>query len=213
MTHTQLEAALSSAERRHATLIERIRYQGSGVTLQEISLASDAVLQAQRMLAAARNEEHAVPFDIGFVPEAAAPSPSLLQSESAAALVFGAMEILPDGIRKPVGCATVELELCSVTKFGYPNDEALSGHPLSGKGLEAYGIFEVINSSWLEALANQNRVSFPNTPRSSQRHFILTFHDSTFECVARSLRGTVTDEPAVESCARVFSRLFGTGSL
>ena len=42
--------------------------------------------------------------------------------------------------------------------FGSPNDEALSGHPLYGRGLEAYGAGEVLNSSWIRELERANRV-------------------------------------------------------
>jgi hypothetical protein len=76
-------------------------------------------------------------------------------------------------------------------KFGYPNDEALPGHPLYSRGLRNYGIFEVLNSTWRKMLADQNVVSFPNPKPSarSSRHFVVTFHDSTLECIAESIEG------------------------
>ena len=78
-----------------------------------------------------------------------------------------------------------------IVKFGYPNDEALPGHPLYPKGLTFYGIFEVRDSSWSRALAEQNLVSFPNPSPSatSGRHFVVTFHDSTLECIAEGIEG------------------------
>jgi hypothetical protein len=87
--------------------------------------------------------------------------------------------------------AVIELVGCSVATFGYPNDEALPGHPLYAAGLRHYGLFEVHDSEWIERLSRQNRVVFPEvTPRgSSIRHFVITFHDSTFECLAEDVRG------------------------
>ena len=70
--------------------------------------------------------------------------------------------------------------------FGPPNDEAFGGHPLFARGLRPYGAFEVLNSSWVRALERMNRVH-PNHQRERhlrRRHFVLSFHDSTFECVA-----------------------------
>jgi hypothetical protein len=33
-------------------------------------------------------------------------------------------------------------------KVGYPDNEALPGHPLYSKGLRHYGRYEVLESSW-----------------------------------------------------------------
>jgi hypothetical protein len=73
--------------------------------------------------------------------------------------------------------------------FGPPNDEAFSGHPLASRGLEPYGVFEVLNSSWIRALEKMNRVHRDHRPDRyhALRHFILSFHDSTFECVAQGV--------------------------
>jgi len=70
--------------------------------------------------------------------------------------------------------------------FGAPNDEALTGHPLASRGLTPYGSFEILNSSWIRILEARNRVHPRHDPRSFHplRHFILTFHDNIFECVA-----------------------------
>jgi hypothetical protein len=69
--------------------------------------------------------------------------------------------------------------------FGYPNDEALPGHPLYGQGLGYYGIYHVRNSSAIAALASQNEISFPGSKHlfDNDRHLIITFQDNTFECV------------------------------
>lgn len=75
--------------------------------------------------------------------------------------------------------------------FGPPNDEAFDGHPLCSRGLRPYAAFEVRNSSWIRALEQMNRVHDCHDPKlflSTKRHFILAFHDSTFECVARDIR-------------------------
>lgn len=70
--------------------------------------------------------------------------------------------------------------------FGPPNDEAFRGHPLAGRGLRPYGAFEVFSSSWVRALERMNSVHPYHRPErfADCRHFILTFHDSIFECVA-----------------------------
>ncbi|MGA7326871.1 MAG: hypothetical protein WBX25_20865 [Rhodomicrobium sp.] len=71
--------------------------------------------------------------------------------------------------------------------FGPPNDEAAKGHPLAERGLGYYGIYEVSNSSWIRTLEQMNRV-YRNHDASrfaALRHFVFTFHDNTFECIAK----------------------------
>jgi hypothetical protein len=84
-----------------------------------------------------------------------------------------------------------------IATFGYPNDEALPGHPLYGAGLGPYGVFEVSDSSWKRQIIEQNKRCFPRTPPhyDSLRHFVVTFQDSTFECLAGELSArSVGDE-------------------
>ncbi|RAZ88199.1 hypothetical protein DPM33_24175 [Mesorhizobium hawassense] len=75
-------------------------------------------------------------------------------------------------------------------QFGPPNDEALSGHRLYALGLQHYSAFEVVNSSWVASLEEANRVHPRHMPElfSGRRHFILTFHDSTLEFIARDFQ-------------------------
>lgn len=72
-------------------------------------------------------------------------------------------------------------------QFGPPNDEAISGHRLYPLGLRAYEAFEVRNSSWIASLEKANRVHSSHTPElfSDYRHFIVAFHDSTLEFIAK----------------------------
>jgi hypothetical protein len=117
----------------------------------------------------------------GWHMDIGAPQPILLQTEHAAALVFTARDL-----RRRL----VVFEGCSISRFGYPNDEALPGHPLYTRGLESYACYEVMNSFWRSQLASQNRVNFPDaTPWfAERRHFVITFHDSMFECLADDMR-------------------------
>jgi hypothetical protein len=73
--------------------------------------------------------------------------------------------------------------------FGGPNDEAFHGHPLFDAGLEHYTFAEVKNSPWVAARERRNRVHPRHDPArfASRRHFVLPFHDSTFECIAEDV--------------------------
>jgi hypothetical protein len=94
--------------------------------------------------------------------------------------------VSPESKDEPV--ALVSFNTPYVHYFGPPNDEAISGHPLFKIGLKPYSVFEVINSLWIDEIEKMNSVhSYHNKDRfSSLKHFIFSFHDSVFECVAES---------------------------
>jgi hypothetical protein len=140
-------------------------------------------------------QDTVVELNLGCSPEAAVSGALLLQTEYRAYLTFNAQRPV-DGFFEDAGTAIVEIVRCAITKFGYPNDEALGGHPLSPKGLTTYGIYEVQNSSWIAALAKQNRITFPDRNNTTlMRHFVFVFHDSTFECLAHNINISLSSEP------------------
>ncbi len=85
-------------------------------------------------------------------------------------------------------CALVEFDMVYAHFFGPPNDEAFDGHPLAARGLHPYAVFQVHESTWLHSLERMNSVHPHHTPErfAKHKHFIFTFHDSTFECIAES---------------------------
>jgi hypothetical protein len=69
--------------------------------------------------------------------------------------------------------------------FGYPNDEALGGHPLYSKGLDHYAFNEILDSPYLEELGARNALAFPGTETQFKEfhHWVVTFHDETLEVI------------------------------
>ena len=198
-----MKVNIAELERRLKDAEEAVRRVLGKSSLTDSLTAFENVASAQRALAAATGQDYAVRYDIGFVPEAAVSGPVLLQTDYRCFLTFNAMRVMPDGKREDAGRGTVECRGCSITKFGYPNDEALPGHPLYKRGLNAYGVFEVKNSVWIKQMTEQNRVAFPMTKDSTSRHFIFTFHDSAFECVTDELSATLNG-PSLE---HIFNQL------
>jgi hypothetical protein len=84
-------------------------------------------------------------------------------------------------------CAVVSFERAYAHMFGPPNDEAFSGYPLAVRGLEPYSVFEVEGSSWLRGLVQMNSVHPHHRAEQFRdfRHWVFSFHDTTFECIAR----------------------------
>jgi hypothetical protein len=88
-----------------------------------------------------------VELELGCVPEAAISGGVLIRTDQSTFLTFNAVRVTDNQQREGIGHAVVEFPRCLLAEFGYPNDEALAGHPLYASGLRAYGIFEVLNSS------------------------------------------------------------------
>jgi hypothetical protein len=141
-------------------------------------------------------------LDVGLYPERGAPEPTLLQSRQRAILVFAATA------RDRAVTAVAEFTGCLATRFGYPGDEELPGHPLYGKGLRYYNISEVLHSSWLDQLHQQSIGLFPDGPDwEQQRHFVITLHGSTFECLAEDITIATTNDPNYVALARLLQDL------
>jgi len=123
------------------------------------------------------------------------PDPVILADDYSLSLtyVLAPVEVTPEEeAAEGEPFALVQFQLCRAHYFGSPNDEALHGHPLYGRGLRPYGVYEVQNSSWIRLLERRNRVHDRHTPKLFEglRHLIMTFHDKTFECIAKSWQVT-----------------------
>lgn len=145
-------------------------------------------------------------LDVGCAPEAAVSGPILIQSEDFTTLIFNAVKLVGE-VYEDAGRAVVRFVGCSITKFGYPNDEAWSAIPRT-HGL-CYDIHEVFNSEWEEDISRLNRHAFPDFTRQKRRHFLVLFHDSSFECLARDLEVSLSDAPLVELLSQANAKLLG----
>jgi hypothetical protein len=143
-----------------------------------------------------------------------APEPHLMQSESRAFLAFYLRESdvveesagspARDGASKfvePIG--VVEWMRCVAVSLGPPNENGLDRDRRWHSGLGDVGPHaagEVSNSRWIADLNRLDRAD-PDDRTADfdrRRHFILGFHDSTFECVAYGFRVWTTAAPMDE---------------
>jgi hypothetical protein len=167
-------------------------------------------------------KDRVVALEVGCHPEAAISGGLLLQSEQKVFLLFNAMSDEPNaqGLYEDVGTAVMEFKTCFLTRFGYPNDEGRPEHALYQQGLAAidYRVCEVLNSSWASAEGARRRRSAERIwsarfQRASQnyewtsRHFLVAFHDSTFECLAADFQVTIHPEPYAQVLDGLVRRL------
>jgi len=125
-----------------------------------------------------------------------APSPLVLGGEANALLLYIVEEApidwdspstyILDSVTPDESFALVEFTGCWSHMFGWPNDEVFHVHPLNARGLKSYGAFQIEKSSWIRLLEKMNSVHSHHRPERFERlrHYIFSFHGSTFECIA-----------------------------
>jgi hypothetical protein len=224
MTIPEIEQRLVAARVRMRKAAEAFARNYMGGEDEEYWAALDAVLRLERELAAAKGEEHAVPLDFPVNWDAGAPLPQLLRNDYRCFVTFYVREHDPgpgwDGTTVEVkdpgsgdveSLALVEFTGCVSARLGSPNDEVFAGHPLEGKGLDGYTAQEVVSSRWLAELEAINSVHACYDPARWRRlhHYVLWFHDSTFECVAEGFKVELYRESMARLLARACKRLLG----
>ncbi len=171
-------------------------------------------LALERSTAAEMSLPYAERADLGVKWDTGAPMPMLISGlRTFVAFYLSVHDPLFDGTnpsmrdpRADHGIGIVEFKSVTSIKMGSPNDEVLNGHPLWGSGLEFYSAHEVKNSPWITHIMEVNRVhsGFHESHWREARHFILTFHDETLECVAEA---TVARTEPGASMPEVVARL------
>lgn len=202
-TIPQLRAALSAADEQLGHAIRALAPKHVGGEMEAYEAAYQALMTAERELAAAEGRPYAVLCECALSWDIGAPLPVLLQSDHKAYLFF----LLPD-TDKQIG--QLVFEGLSTTMFGAPNDETFEGHPLSGSGFEGYRAMRVINSPWITQLEKMNSVHPYHNPAryAAYCHFIFPFHDTTFECVARSFTASRVDRRLSDAAKDAVETLF-----
>ena len=171
-------------------------------------------LGLERSTAAELGLPYAERVDLGVTWDARAPMPVLLSGlRTFVAFYLRVRDPLFDGAKPTVrepradhGIGVVEFKRMTSVKLGPPNDETLRGHLLWGSGLEFYSAHEVRNSPWITELMEADRAHehHDESQWAGRRHFMLTFHDQTLECVAK---WTITRTAPGATMPEVIARL------
>ena len=71
--------------------------------------------------------------------------------------------------------------------FGLPGNETIQGHPYSKLGMKSFSFYELRHSDFIESLQHIESVHpyFDPEKWKLYKHYILTFHDNMFECIAQ----------------------------
>jgi hypothetical protein len=141
----------------------------------------DEVLRLERVLADKRGEPHAVEFSLGQAWHGMAHFCAVVGDSFSCAVVFTTLK------RQHVMLSFSSVAGYKVTDV---SDEIIEGHPLTGKGLTAYGAFVVKNSPWIEELESIDRVHPQHAPERwrTSKHYLICFKDRLFEAVAQDVQ-------------------------
>lgn len=216
----ELESQLLKAQERCQRLTGTLSFDSPKAKMEEYHQAHLECLRLERELASAKGEPYAVPLDFPVRWSTGAPLPHLVMNDYRVLLSFYVREPDPDWdgtyvtIKDPndnrkESLALVEFHHSTSAKLGAPNDEVLHGHPLWGKGLDSYTAQIVKNSTWIQSLEAIDRVHHYYHPDRWRvlNHYVLWFHDTTFECVAQSFSVELYRESMSEMHARMTQRL------
>jgi hypothetical protein len=171
-------------------------------------------LGLERSTAAELGLPYAQRVDLGVTWDAGTPLPVLLSGLrtfvafylSAHGPVVGGADPRVLDPQTDRGIGVVEFKRATSVKIGPPNDGVLREHPLWGSGLEFYSAHEVTHSPWIRELMAVDRAHerFDESQWTGRRHFMLTFHDETLECVAK---WTITRTAPGATMREVLARL------
>lgn len=208
-TIEELERILADANQHLRQVLKESTdlFSREGPEWEKSNAAFEQVLSAERRLAAAKHEEHVIPLEFPVQWDTGAPLPFLLCNDYRTYLVFFLSVYDPhwDGTNinvrdpassEPASIAVVKFECCHSAKLGNPNDEVHVGHPWNGKGLDSYTAQEVVHSRWLAEIEAINRVhgGYDANLWKALHHYVFWFHDSTFECIAKSFTVTLHND-------------------
>ncbi|MFT3711578.1 MAG: hypothetical protein QM817_28410 [Archangium sp.] len=202
MATNALLAKLNAARERFERARDTAQQVNRAESWAELRAAEEDLFDFERDVALADGLECAQ--RCGDIPawNRGAPVPTILSGSGGVVLVYAAKDdadpkwdggsVRAAGSTSP-GVVVLRFERVLALRSGSPHDEVLAGHHLHGKGLGPYRAHTVVNSSWITKLRQMNAVHPQYSPHAwdSCVHYLLTFHDETFECVADACRAEV----------------------
>jgi hypothetical protein len=179
MSADNTEETLKAKSRALEQMVQQRRFGPEYWTLH------DDVLRLERVLAEMRGEPHAVELSL----ERGQAWPGMAHFTTVGGDSFNCSVLFITQTREHMALSFSSVAGYKLTDV---SDEVIEGHPLTGKGLTAYGAFVVKNSPWVKELESIDRVHPQHAPerwRTSQ-HYLLCFKDRMFEAIARNVQLT-----------------------
>ncbi|MES1221433.1 MAG: hypothetical protein ABUT20_38385 [Bacteroidota bacterium] len=128
-------------------------------------------------------------FDMDF----GSPSPTIISNDNELFIAFYAdkesTSTIPQ-VRNTIydtGIFALKFKMYLKYTFGLPGEETMQGHPYSKFGMKPYSFYELRKSDFIKSLQDIEKVHPAYNPEKWKmyKHYILTFHDNMFECIAQ----------------------------
>jgi hypothetical protein len=212
--------SLGGAKRQLAEAKAHLKVVAGAGSIEQLRAAWDHVTDAERELARLRGEQYAVPVNVGLAWDTGAPLPHIIAASGQALVLFyravpdprwdgTSVQVVEPGSPEPAALGLIEFTNVHSVKFGGPNDEAIEGHALYGRGLTPYSAHEVVRSQWITEEERINSVHPMHRGGWHDRlhHYVLCFHDDMMECLAEGWRSESLDCSLSEALQRAAGRL------
>jgi len=145
-------------------------------------------------------------LSLGMTPDPDAAGAVVVLTDWGTFVTFRALVRDEDGAQWPGGTAVIELVGCRARTFSYSTDLGQDGRPYSFFELPPGEVYEVADSPWLlraeedswlaPAAADGISGRRPlNSSRRRLRHYVFTFGETTFQCVAEGLKTQIRTAP------------------
>jgi hypothetical protein len=127
-----------------------------------------------------------------FEMDCGAPSPTIISDDNELILTFYSDQEATSPVpqeRNVVydrGVIVLKFYAYQTYSFGLTGNETIHGHPYSKLGMRSYSFYEMRDSDLIKSLQEIQKVHpFYNAESwKTCKHYILTFHDNMFECIA-----------------------------
>lgn len=144
------------------------------------------------------------------------PSPVILSNDNELFVSFYADK--NDGLDTPIERNTIYDTGIIVLKFkdflkytfGLPSNETIQGHPYYKLGMRACALYELKQSDLICHLQNIEKVHPYYNPEkwNEYKHYVLTFHDNMFECVAKGFEISEENKSIYYETEAILKELF-----
>lgn len=134
-----------------------------------------------------------IELNSGFQINVGAPEPIIISNDNELFIAFYAdkqsSSTVPQepNIIYDEGIFALKFKVFLKYTFGLPGDETMQGHPYSELGMNPYSFYELRNSDLIKSLQDIEKIHPNYNPEKWKmyKHYILTFHDNMFECIAQ----------------------------
>jgi hypothetical protein len=144
-----------------------------------------------------------------------APSPTIISNDTELNLLFySSDEQSGESLEErnfvyDRGIFALKFNFYLVYKFGVPGNETIMGHPYHRLGIQPYSCYLLKESEWIRELMRIDSVHpyHDKEKFKSYNHYVFTFHDNMFECIAKNFQISHANKSVYEEASLVLGEM------